>query len=134
MHWLAMLLAALAISWPAWGAAPKGKKAEPPKVEQKAEAPACIGVPIEPLLERVKSSGLEYEIIADPRAVVRISAVLAQNIDVPFRAPDVIIVVFLRDVARIGLVNDGKLCAMLEAPAGAVRGLVRAVHGQSVDI
>ncbi len=106
-------------------AAPKAKKAEP-----KQEAPACVVVA--PLIDRLKASGLEHEIITDGIAVIRIAAVLQQNADKPFPMPTSIVIVFHGEHAYIGLIVNDKLCARVTGPASAVRALLKAVHGQNV--
>jgi hypothetical protein len=114
----------LALAGPAL-AAPKAKKAEP-----KQEAPVCVL--LAPLMDKLKASGLEHQVITDGIAVLRIAAVLQQNADKPFPMPTSLVIVFYGEHAYIGLVVNDKLCARVTGPASAVRAMLKAVHGQNV--
>lgn len=91
---------------------------------------ACI--PVGPLFERLQASGLEFEDITDPVAVRRIAAEIAAHTEQPFPPPTRLIIAFIGDGAKIGIVVNDEVCAVLSGPAHAVRMLLQAVHGQSV--
>lgn len=129
MRVLVAALIAFALVSPAGAAR---KKAEPKADAAKVEAPACIGVPVEPLLERLKASGFEHEIITDRAAVLRISVILIRNADKPFAVPSKMVIVFIGETAKIGIIQGDKLCAVVTGPASEVRAMLRAVHGISI--
>src|SRR4051812_12950442 len=117
----------LALVLPA-GAAKKAKpKAEPAP----AAEPAPVCVPVEPLFDQLKASGLEYEHITDVAAVRRFAGFIKGS--APFPEPTSIVVAFKGDAAAIGIIVGDKLCAVLRGPADNVRRLVRSIQGQSVS-
>lgn len=106
--------------------APKAKK--PAKIEQSSE---CAPLPAD-AMERLKASGLEYEIVTDAIAVLKIVLVLKANTDKPFQMPTSLVIVFIGEEAKIGIISGDKICAVITGPADAVRAMLKRVHGQTV--
>jgi len=126
MRYLVAAVVLLLASMPALGA--KGDKLKKP--EPKQEAPVCA--PIAPLMDKLKASGLEHQVITDGIAVIKIATVLNANADKPFPMPTSLVIVFLGENAKIGILVGDKLCAVVTGPASSVRGLLKAVHGISI--
>ena len=97
------------------------------KITQKAQV--CIQV--DPLFQRLRASGIEFEDVHEPAAVKRIAEALRSN-GGEFPEPTRIIVVFLGENAKIGIVVGDCLRAIASAPSAPVRLLVHAVHGQTI--
>lgn len=106
--------------------------AAPKKPEPSAPVRQCL--PLDPLMEKLKASGLEFEDITARAAVVRITLAIRANLkgEEPFPNPTRLVIVFLREEARIGIIVGDKVCAIVNGPSDKVRALVHAVSGQSV--